>query len=297
LWIGERSTEDAVTGLAGYRDAVRRNSLALLFWVLACASFGIFYAISTKPEYIAFSRLVLQPRQIAIDGPENLRYYHQIVLDDEQAETELEVLRSERLLRPVFEGLHLAAEPELQAGQNGFWSALGRTLRSFAPTANAYNEETGAFNAFSDRVRSRRLGLSYVIEVSYRGRSAAEAAKIVNAVVTTYLRNRIALANENGSAPYRKSRVGMIHAELAAADEAVRSGSVPPNYLPDSDVRLLGPSIVPESKVYPKNWALLVLATGFGLISGVLLILILDRRAARRQFDFQLHPDVSPIAP
>jgi uncharacterized protein involved in exopolysaccharide biosynthesis len=54
---------------------------------------------------------------------------------------------------------------------------------------------------------------------------------------------------------------------------------------------------VPESKVYPKNWALLVLATGFGLISGVLLILILDRRAARRQFDFQLHPDVSPIAP
>lgn len=293
MWIGDRSTEDALTGLAGYRDAVRRNSLLLLFWVLACASSGTFYAISAKPEYISFARLVLQPRHIAIDGPENLRYYHQIALDDEQAETELEVLRSERLLRPFFERLHLAGELELQGGQNGFWSALARTLSSFAPTATAYSEEAGAFAAFSDRVRSRRLGLSYVIEMSYRGRSAAEAAKIVNGVVASYLRNRIALANEKGSAPYRTSRVGMILAQLATADEAIKNGSVPATYLPDSDVRLLGPALVLQSKVYPKNWALLVLASGFGLISGLLLILILDRGAGRRQSELRLRPDGS----
>jgi uncharacterized protein involved in exopolysaccharide biosynthesis len=284
VWAGEQSVEDAMAYLAAYRAAIRRHAFALLAWISACAMLGAFYVVSTKPDFIASARIVLQPRHIANDGPEDLRHYHQAALDDEQAETELRVLRSERVLHPVFEALRLAESPEVRGGQSGFWPTVARQLRRLGPGATPYDESAKAFYAFADRVRSRRLGLSYVFEVSYRAQSAAEAARVVNAIVTSYLRNRVdlAIADAKGGAPYGTNRVATILAEFGKAEEAIKNGSVTSDYLPDSDARLLGPALAPQSKVYPKAWALLLNAMGIGLISGLLFVAIFAWSARRR---------------
>jgi uncharacterized protein involved in exopolysaccharide biosynthesis len=277
VWTGDQTIEDAVANVARFRAAVRRHALGLVIWTLACAIVGALYSASTKPDFIAYARIVLQPRHIANDGPEDLRHYHQTALDGEQAETELRVLRSERTLRPVFDALGLADTPEVRGGPSGFWPVLARELHKFAPGGVPYSEETRAFYLFSDRVRARRLGLSYVFEVSYRARSAAQAMQVANAVVASYLRNRIdlAIAAAKSGAPYGTSRVAAILAEFARAEDALKNGSASQDYLPDSDVRLLGQATAPQSKVYPKAWALVAMSSGFGLISGVLFVAVL----------------------
>ena len=274
MWTGEQSVEAAVAHLAAYRVAIRRHVFALLIWISACAIFGAFCVACAKPEFIASALIVLQPRHIANDGPEDLRHYHQTALDGEQAETELQVMRSERVLRPVFDALRLAEAPEVRGGRSGFWPSLTHLLHKMSPGAIPYREETRAYYTFSDRVRSRRLGLSYVFEVSYRAQSAAQAAGVANAIVASYLRNRIdlAIAAATSGAPYGTSRVATILAEFAKAEEALKNGAAYPDYLPDSDVRLLGPAIAPQSKVYPKAWALVAVASGIGLFSGLLFV-------------------------
>jgi uncharacterized protein involved in exopolysaccharide biosynthesis len=284
VWTGEQNIEDAIASLAAYRTAIRRNAFALLMWVSACAIFGAFCVALTRPDFIASARIVLQPRHVANDGPEDLRHYHQTALDGEQAETELQVLRSERILRPVFEALRLADAPEVRDGQSGFWPTLARQLHRLAPRAIPYSERARAFYAFSDRVRSRRLGLSYIFEVSYRAQSAAQAAQVANAIVASYLRNRIdlAIADAKSGAPYGTSRVATILAEFAKAEEAIKNGSASPDYLPDSDVRLLGSATAPQSKVYPKAWALVLTAFGIGLTSGLLFVVFFAWLARKR---------------
>ena len=60
-------------------------------------------------------------------------------LDSQQAATELEVLRSERLLRPTFESLGLADRAELTSGRDGFWPALAHYLHYLTLDTTPYD--------------------------------------------------------------------------------------------------------------------------------------------------------------
>ena len=265
IWGGNRDLLSVSLRLAETRTAIRRNAWALIGWLILCDLSGIAYAKMIKPEYVATAQILLKPRQFANDGPEDLRHFHQFAIDSELCETELRVIRSERLLTNVFDSLKLGDTAEMRGGGDGFWAGVARNLHRVAPGFLPFSEDLRAFYTFTDRLRSRRLGLAYVIDISYRGHTAEGAARVANAVASAYVAARLQDA-------------------LARAQAAVVAGTIPDQELPAADVRLLGAADVPLGPAYPKMVPILMWCTGFAIVSGLLILLFRTWPVAVRRY-------------
>ena len=108
------------------------------------------------------------------------------------AESQLQVIRSERLLYTVFDALNLSNDSTLRPGPLSFGSrivngiaALFRKPQTGGDDKDAL--EAAAFDAFTGRVGARRVGQSYVMEVSYTSGNPSEARRLANAIVSGYL--------------------------------------------------------------------------------------------------------------
>lgn len=284
IWVGQRPDEKAFASLANLGAAAKRNAIVLTSFVGICLALGWIYLRHAPSDYYAAVQFVLQPRHVAGEGPEDVRRYRQFALDYEQAETELQVLRSERALRPVFDSLHLSSDRELQCSFSSVWL---QALISIKPGgSDCHSTEDQRFENFTHRVRTRRIGLSYVLEVAYRSEDPGRAVEIANALASTYLQGRIAhaIAAVTIGLPYLRSRATIMLAQSLAAAEAATSGQVPSQYLPDSDVRLLGPALLPLGRAYPAKGPILVMAAAIGIFGGLVCIVLLhafDRRIHR----------------
>ncbi|GJE13978.1 hypothetical protein FOHLNKBM_5047 [Methylobacterium longum] len=286
IWTGERSVAEATTFVADTARHLRRRLAFLIIWVMAFVASAVIYSKLLRPDFIATTQILLQPRMIVNDGPESLRHFYQFVIDSDQCETELRVLSSQRLLYQVFQVQNLVDSPEILGGADGLWAFIGTRIDRFQRLVTADSESIEAFNAFLRRVRARRLGLSYVIEISYRAQTAEQATKIVNAIASTYAAYRLrgVLAREQRRGVYLESRLSNLMTQIAAAETGGRLGVIPEGALADADVRLLGPAIRPLGVAYPRMSPLILMMGGFGLVSG-LLIILLSRGAPVRHTD------------
>ena len=286
IWGGNRDLLSVSLRLAETRTAIRRNAWALIGWLILCDLSGIAYAKMIKPEYVATAQILLKPRQFANDGPEDLRHFHQFAIDSELCETELRVIRSERLLTNVFDSLKLGDTAEMRGGGDGFWAGVARNLHRVAPGFLPFSEDLRAFYTFTDRLRSRRLGLAYVIDISYRGHTAEGAARVANAVASAYVAARLqdALARAQAAGPYLTKSHESLREQLDLAQAAVVAGTIPDQELPAADVRLLGAADVPLGPAYPKMVPILMWCTGFAIVSGLLILLFRTWPVAVRRY-------------
>lgn len=286
IWTGERPVSEAASFVSGTWILLRRRLVFLVLWVMAFVAAAVVYTKLLRPDYIATTQILLEPRVVINDGPESLRHFYQGVIDSDQCETELRVLGSQRLLYQVFKIQNLADAPEIRGGADGLWAFIGNQLDRFQRLVTTSSESTEEFNAFLRRVRARRLGLSYVIEISYRAHSAEQATKVVNAIASTYAAYRLrgVLAREQRRGVYLESRLSSLQGQIMAAEMGGRFGVIPEDVLFDSDVRLLGPAIRPLGIAYPRMNTLIMMMGGFGLVSG-LLIILLSRGAPVRHTD------------
>ncbi len=253
--------------------------MPLAIWLFICLLGGAIYLRSVSAEFIAGVQLLLQSTELAQDGPEQVRTSRQFVLDWQQAETELNVLRSERLLREVFDALDLKDDPELRTEENGFWNGLSGTLRRFGAADRSPDPAALTFDHFTRRVAARRLALSYVVEISYRSGSAAQAERVANALAAAYLHRRIN-RGQNGM-PYLEQRAQHLLEESMIASTAMQQGEVPSPYFRNAGVRLLGPAVRPLGKAFPKAGPVMAVALFWGAIIGLFGIAVLqhtDRR-------------------
>ena len=282
MWVGEVSREQALGSLDELTGAVWRGRWALGLWVAACMGVAALYLATTKPVFIAAVQLVLEPRERADDGPEVVRLVHQLALDDDQAQTQLHVIESDRLLRSVFDTLDLATAPELSPDNDDRLTRALRWLHGLHETEMAEAARERAFDRFTERVRARRLALSYVIEIAYRAQAPRQAARVSNAIASAYVRQRIAnaVADARVGVPYLNSRIASIYGQELTAGTALAAGTVPDGPLDDADVRLLGPATVPLGKSFPHAVPVLALAFVLGLTSGLAAI-ALSQRADR----------------
>ena len=284
MWTGDRSLEHSSARLRGCGATLWRSRWTLLAWIVFWGAVGLAYVVLVKPEFVARAYVSIEPRRIANDGPEDLRRYHQIALDSELADTELRVLASERVLRPVFEDLHLAQSSELEFAHNSFWSSIAHWLHQMAPGGGHYDAQNRAYYAFADRVRCLRLGLSYVIEVTISSQNAAMAARVVNSVTSSYMFDRLVRLRahfERMGGPYRVASEDTLAKQLLASRITMSDGRGIPEELDFADARVMGAATAPLFKSYPKPGPAVIFACGFGAISGVLLDTDVRRQCGR----------------
>ncbi|MCJ2023083.1 Wzz/FepE/Etk N-terminal domain-containing protein [Methylobacterium sp. J-067] len=298
--MGGRSLREASATIGATLVLVRRKLPFLAIWVAGFVVCGAIYSHVLRPDFIATTQILLQPRVVVNDGPEALRHFEQLKIDGEQCETELRILRSEMLLYQVFKALKINNNPDVFAKPDGLWSFLGSNVDKVVSIIAPENDYLRAFYAFASRMRSRRLGLSYVIEISYRAPSAEQAVRVVNSIASAYAVYRIkgVLVREQGRGVYRQERLETLQAQLLAAEAGMRFGTIPDGNLADADVRLLGPADLPLGSVYPRMGPIVLFMALFGVISGLLIVIVLQDvpAPARRPAGIPKYLDRSRIA-
>lgn len=268
--------------------AVRRRLLPLAIWVLACLLLAFFHARSLPPVYTATATLILEsaPQFRGVQGEAG----GNTILDLNRVDSELQVIRSERLQRLVFDNLGLAQTSDLRAdpaAQDPAVNDGSATQPAILPLPSLQSEQDRqremAFGRFQNRFDARRLGQSYVIAISYSSSDPVLAARVANAGASAYLLQSVVFkaAAASGGGEFVQSRLDALSAEVEAAEAAVRQGTLPEIQIPDAGARIIGAATVPLSPSAPRVKLLAALGGMMGLLSGLFAVALgsaLDRR-------------------
>ena len=279
-------------GLHASRDiksllsAVRRHAGKLALWVAIVLTLATLYIVRTAPEYVASTLVLFEWQRPASGTAGDID-----VLDAAQADSRLQIIRSERLLRFVFDTLNLGATAEFKAAAPSWRQAL---LERVFPKRPQSPERVAAqaFLNFIDRVNVRRVGQSYVIEVSYRAFDPIVATQTVNSITSAFLWDRIVSAQRGSE--YLQNRVVVVKAEEEAALAGLRDGVIPNARFPDADARVISAAIEPTGKSSPQSTLIVLFAFVFGLMTGlgtIVLVHTFDRRIRTRR-DLERNFDV-----
>lgn len=249
--------------------AIKRNGRGLVLWVMAFWILASLFILTTPAEYTAQTQVLFKPalrQRTALDG-ENM----QATLDSAQADSRLQVIKSERLLRFVFDTLQLApAIKESVPATSIFRQIVNYLPGRRDPTPN--ERYTAALLDFINRVTVRRIGLSYVVETSFRAPSAAQAAHVANSITAAYIRD-IVLSGQRDTEMLER-RIVDVRDEDQQLLSAIKSGEIPSVDFADADARIISAAIVPLAKSYPQPTLILVFATAVGLLAGLSIIFV-----------------------
>ncbi|RYB07572.1 tyrosine-protein kinase domain-containing protein [Lichenibacterium ramalinae] len=288
-----RMDEPPLTTLGDMVATVWQHRRPLGIWLAACLAVAAWYLHVTPPEFSASATVILEARRQSASAQDGAATSYPPTLDSAQAESQIQVIKSERILANVFDVLDMRNAPEFAPRGPSLRERLMMELGLSAkpdvvgPDQAEADARARAFQAFSDRVGVRRVGQSYVLEVSYRADTAAQAARIANAVTSAYILSQIdqkAAAAHNG-AEYLQGRISDIKTEQEAALDGVRQGRIPTVQFPDADARVIGAALRPLSKASPQTALVVAFALSFGLLTGLLVVAVrhaLDRTLKTR---------------
>ncbi|WFU70970.1 polysaccharide biosynthesis tyrosine autokinase [Bradyrhizobium sp. CB2312] len=233
------SISDAILALKGL---VSRQLPLMIFVFLACVSLGLLYVITAQRMYTSTASLIIDSRKI------NLMQQQQSAAADAPIESamidsQVEIIKSDTIALSVIKDLRLVDEPEFTGDSGGLvGNVLGAVFSLFSsPTPpSEYQQLRKALSRFQKNLAVKRVGLSYVIEISYRSTSADRAAQISNAVAEAYIVDSLE-AKYNASrraAVWLQDRMKELRAQASAAERAVADYKAKNNIV-DAGGRLL----------------------------------------------------------
>ena len=115
-------------------------------------------------------------------------------MDSSQVESEVQVLGSESIANAVIDDLKLANDPEFIGTGNGPIVGLLSAIFGMDDDTRSLSDlqrKRIAIKVLRDNLSIRRIGLTYVLEISYRSPDPAKAAQITNAVADAYINDQL----------------------------------------------------------------------------------------------------------
>ena len=271
-------------GLGDTLRLFRQYRRGLLTWIAACLLMTLAYVTFAKPEYAATAELLLVSRPLQEGADPGARSASTSV-DNVQIESQVQVARSEKVLRYVFDVLGFRDDPEF-----GEKNSSGRFAQWFGKKDAAADQraEIGAFQNFSDHVTVRRAGQSLVLDISFRSVDPVRAARVANALAYSFIRYQIGvrILETRRSGDWLQSRINELNEQDKAVTLAVREGGTPPVALTASPVQIIGQADEPLARSSPSKTLTLFSALTFALLTGLGAVSVrrgLDRRIRSRR--------------
>jgi capsular exopolysaccharide synthesis family protein len=162
--------------------------------ILGCTAVAIVgasvYALTSTPVYTARTQLVIEPK--VVSTVRDLSGEVRSALDAAQVESQIVIIRSEKIAQSVVEQLSLTSDKEYVAPR-GFLSLL--MGRRAAPETESELVRRAAV-VVQQNLDARRIGQSYSIDVFYTSRDPEKAARVANAVVNAYIKDQVDAKSE-----------------------------------------------------------------------------------------------------
>jgi polysaccharide biosynthesis transport protein len=173
------------------RRFIKRYMKTILVATLLGSILAAVYVFNAVPLFTARTQIIIDPSL-----PQAMQQSRQdgiFSIDNAQVESQLEVLRSEKIAMAVIKRLKLEDQPEFIGG-GGSWLSLPFQLFQSAPADTAFSrflKERATLGRFQSGLNVRRVGMSYAIEILFSARSPELAAKIANATADAYIGEQI----------------------------------------------------------------------------------------------------------
>ena len=140
-------------------------------------------------------------------------------------DSQVEILKSDTVALAVIKDLRLVDDPEFVGSGGGL---VGNVLGLFldilpASAPSDYQRQRKVLDRFERKLKVKRLGLSYVIEVSYESLSPERAAQIANAVAEAYIVDSLESKYQASrrASVWLQDRLKELRAQASTAERAV----------------------------------------------------------------------------
>ena len=277
-------------GLHEIIEFFRRHAVLMGICVLGGIGLGLIYIIFATPVYIATAQILISPKTTPIISQATDAGMTQYTIDSSQIESQIEILRSDRISMAVVEGQRLFDAPDFRDTGPGFVSgaigAVTATLRHvFEPTAidakhavpgGADQPDIGTSRLLSDfnqRLSVRRVGQSYVLSIGFSSSDPGQSARITNAVAAAYVRQQLGAKLEASlrGGEILRGKIDDLQQQVEAASRSIVSGTFALDHFPVGDAQIITPASIPLGKASPKTGLSLMLSAAFGAFAGILL--------------------------
>ncbi|MBX9739653.1 MAG: P-loop NTPase [Beijerinckiaceae bacterium] len=257
--------------------AIRRRLKSLIAWIIGCLAAAAIYIMVTPAEFAATSLIILEPRRPAFLTQNDVGQLQQN-LDTPQIESQVQIIKSGRIVSAVIKEMDLASDPDLTNPRRGLIAWVRDLLFD-----EVEKPVTLPVAVFSERINVRRVGQSLVLEISVRASTPEQSAALTNAVVAAYLYDQVSskLVDTRRTGDWLQSRIEDMRNQQQAALAAMRTGIAAEVPFPAADVRILNTATPPSGKSFPKTTLIMIFAMTFALVTGVGAVVVgrlMDRR-------------------
>ena len=159
-------------------DTVRRRRLALAVCMAGTLAVAAAYAFTAPNKYAATATLLIDSRLAQLSQADASA----TVVDQAAVESQIELLRSERMLSTVIDKLGLVNDPEF---------ARKSARDPSDPAAAAEILKRRAIGALSANLWVSRVGRSYLVSLAFNSTDAVKSARIANDVSNAYIADQI----------------------------------------------------------------------------------------------------------
>ena len=188
---GTVASERSSDMLADTIALVRRQYAIIAFVLLLAFCAAGVYLVTAPANYTATATLLIDTRKNQLFQPavghrrDSLRFRYGL----HGRGSQVQILRSETIALAVIKDFRLTDSPEFIGAGGLFSSLLGGVadlLGARSPKSD-FERLRDAAETFADRLSVRRIGLTYILEISFRSLSPEQSAVIANAVAEAYI--------------------------------------------------------------------------------------------------------------
>jgi succinoglycan biosynthesis transport protein ExoP len=207
----------------------RQLSIIILVTLAVLALVGT-YLLTTPPKYTAEATMIIDTHKPQLFQQQQSNQGGDLAIDSAAVDSQVEILKSENVAAAVIRNLHLTEDPEFNGTAGG--SVISTVIGVFSRVANLFSGsepssdsrvERRAIEAFEDRLTVKRVGLTYVINISFRALDPDRAAQIANAVVDAYVVDQLDAKYQTTrrASVWLQDRIRELRQQAAAAEAAV----------------------------------------------------------------------------
>jgi len=237
------------------RDFIKFADIKLFLWrfapfIAGCAAvggmLGLFYIVTSDPIYTARTQILIEPKipQLLQQQSSEIN----LSLDTSQVETQLAVLRSEKIANMVIDEMDLVDNPEFTSLKGEPLSVRFEKLLALLGLTDAkktavippepaiitpdegdkldpqFETRRQAIWNFGDGLRVTRAGVSYAIDIWFQARDPGLAAEIANATAAAFVREQLEIRTESASEGLRwlEARINEVRTQMNHATQVAQ---------------------------------------------------------------------------
>jgi polysaccharide biosynthesis transport protein len=195
-----------------------------IFIVFLCCSFllGLLYLLTTPPRYTATSSVVIDTHKVQLLQQQSV--VGENTQDAGTVQTEVEIIKSSRVLKPVIGQLHLDEDPEFVAEDNGLLATLTKFVFGASTTEKSQTTVSRqAMAALLHNLTVSRVGTTYVIDITFRSLDPEKAVRIANAIADGYISEQLEAKYQvtRRAGAWLQTRIKDLRGEVSSAERAV----------------------------------------------------------------------------